>query len=156
MHAKDRRFLSKSVLARVMGCDLQNLAYHVLAPLGDEAMAIGAGNFVITRHRAIAETIVDILSEDHIDLDNYYVDLVQIVQLAMQEGEYIDEVREWRSLPQFFFETGDRSLGIRLAQAAAKVSHTSEHAHFNLAQLYIEADQPEMALETLRGLPPIK
>jgi predicted phosphodiesterase len=75
MHAEGLMFLSAPVLARVLNCEKPLLKSKVLFPLGKEAAATQAGKLIFTRHKMIAQAVVDILSEqfaEDIDIDNTF------------------------------------------------------------------------------------
>ena len=62
MHAEGLDFLSRPVLARVLGCDPKMLGQQVVVPLAREAA--GGGSVLLTRHRHIAEAAVAIMDEE--------------------------------------------------------------------------------------------
>ncbi|MBA7705755.1 hypothetical protein ES703_114593 [subsurface metagenome] len=77
-HSENMLFLSKGPLAKVLGCARGELKARVLGPLGEEAAVAPSGQFVLTRHRAIAEAATDILSKDlHLDTDEIILSLMK-------------------------------------------------------------------------------
>lgn len=63
LHAENYLILSKDVLAEALGCKLRDVKRQIVGPLGEEAAATRIGQFILTRHRAIAETAVTVLSD---------------------------------------------------------------------------------------------
>jgi hypothetical protein len=59
---------------------------------------------------------------------------------------------EWKFLSAHFFEKGETSLGIRLAQAVLKVEPTDPYLIVKLAQLYRKAEQPEQSVQVFRSI----
>ncbi len=92
MHAENKLFLSKLVLAKALGIERGQLRSKVLYPLGEEAAADVAGDIVFTRHRAIAETALDIIKNTlyyDIELNELYVDLVTTAEELAQIGHFV-------------------------------------------------------------------
>lgn len=157
MHAENRLFLSKVVLADVLGVEQKQLRSKVLWPLGEEAAADVAGDFVFTRHRAIAETAVDILKNTlhyEIELSDVYADMVKASRHLYKSGVFVHGLAEWKFLSEFFFsEKDDQALGIKLARSVIEVDSTDSHGRVKLAQLFRRAGQPEQALQVFRDSP---
>lgn len=153
MHAENLQILSKEVLAEVLEIRFQEMKRKVLGPLGEEAAIATTGRMVFTRHRAIANTALRILLEKYdIDSDNLYVDLVQAASRAYLSGIYVPDIGEWNYLSDKFFENGDPSLGIRLAQSILEIEPTNPFFIVKLAQLYRKAEQPEQGAKIFRSV----
>lgn len=156
MHAENKLFLSKLVLAKTLGVDLRQLRSKVLWPLGEEAAADVAGEMVFTRHRAIAETALDLLTNTlhyPIELNELYVDLVTTAEELVQKGHFIMVLEKWRYLSDHFFEKKNTGLAIALAQALVQADKTNSHFRVKLAQLFRKAGHPEQALRVFRDAP---
>lgn len=156
MHAENKLFLSKLVLAKTLGVEQGKLRSKVLYPLGEEAAADVAGELVFTRHRAIAETALDILKNTlHYDLElnELYVDLVTTAEELFQKGHFISELRKWRYLSDHFFDRKNTGLAIDIAQALVRANKTDSYFRVKLAQLFRKAGQPEQALHVFRDAP---
>lgn len=157
MHAENRLFLSKEILSKVLGVqDRATLRSKVLYPLGKEAAADVTPEMVFTRHRAIAETAVSILATDtfyRIELDDLYVDLVGTAEELYHSGHFITNLAGWRYLSDHFFDNGNTSLAIRLAQTLLKSAPTDSFFRVKLAQLFRKAGQSEQALKVFRDAP---
>lgn len=151
MHAEGLNFLSKAVLAQVLGCQLGELKPKILGPLGKEAAAVSAGRFLLTRHRAIARSAVDILSEafDQ-DVDELYLDLARAA-VSAREHNYMPEIKSWNyDFPQHFLESGRSDLAIRIGTAFLKVDINNIRMRSNLAKLYREAGELDEAVRLFR------
>ncbi|MCP4696711.1 MAG: hypothetical protein GY862_07670, partial [Gammaproteobacteria bacterium] len=156
MHAENKLFLSKLVLAKALGIEQGKLRSKVLWPLGEEAAADVAGEMVFTRHRAIAETALDILANTlyyDVELDDIYVDLVSTAEELSQTGHFIIALEKWRYLSDHFFNKSNPALAIRLAQALVQAAKTDSFFRVKLAQLFRKAGQPEQALRVFRDAP---
>jgi hypothetical protein len=146
-HAENFLSLSRGPLADALGCDRAELKEKVLGPLGEEAIVASYGQFVLTRHRAIAEAAVSILSRDfHIDTDEIMIRLMTSA-LRLSKTEFVPTLGEWRYLSSYFFRAGKREFGIRLAQAAYESDKDNAYFIVQLARLMREAGQPEASLE---------
>ena len=65
MHAENLRFLSRPVLAHQLGCDETTLRERTSSGcLPTEAAGQSQGEFVLTRHRRIAEVAMELLEEE--------------------------------------------------------------------------------------------
>ena len=154
MHAENLQILSKEVLAGVLEIPLQELKKKVLGPLGEEAAIATTGRMVFTRHRAIANTALQILSEKFdVDSDNLYIELAQSALQAYQAGTYVPSLNDWDYMSSHFFEKGDKTLGIKLAQAMQKIAPLNPYLIVNLSKLYRKAEQPEQSVRAFRLAP---
>nr|VFJ86541.1 MAG: hypothetical protein BECKLFY1418B_GA0070995_100393 [Candidatus Kentron sp. LFY] len=156
MHAENKPFLSKLVLAHALGVEPRELRTKVLWPLGEEAAADVAGEMVFTRHRAIAEAALDILKNTTyypIEPDELYVDLVGTAEELHGKGEFIIALEKWRYLSDHFFEKGEQTLAIKLADSLVRVDSTNSHFRVKLSQLFRRAGQPEQSLRVFREAP---
>nr|VFJ52971.1 MAG: Calcineurin-like phosphoesterase [Candidatus Kentron sp. FW] len=157
MHAENQPFLSKLVLAHALGIEPRELRSKVLWPLGEEAAADVAGEMVFTRHRAIAETAMDLLKNTTrypIEPDELYEDLVTTAEALSQKGHFIPpNIKHWRFLSDHFFAKGEQVLAIRLAQALVRVAPMDSHFRVKLSQLCRRAGEPELSLKAFREAP---
>lgn len=160
MHSENLLFLSKPVLASVLGCNLGKLKNEVLGPLGEEAAAGSCGNFILSRHRAIAESSIELLQQRfHRDTEELYIDMARAAhQLTLNRDPgfgAVPSVEAWRYLSDTFFERGQKELGIRLAMNLVDVEPTNPFLLSKLASLYRKYGQPEQAVEVFRASPPM-
>ena len=156
MHAENKLFLSKLVLANALGVEQGKLRSKVLFPLGEEAAADVAGELVFTRHRAIAETALDILKNTlhyELELNELYVDLVTTAEELSQKGHFVLSLEKWRYLSDHFYDKKNTGLAINLAQALVRAKTTDSYFRVKLAQLLRRAGQPEQALRVFRDAP---
>jgi len=157
MHAENKLFLSKMVLSKVLGVNQRELRSKVLWPLGEEAAADVAGDMVFTRHRAIAEAAIDILSNTlfyEVELIETYVELVKASRYLYISGEFVPNLAEWKYLSTYFFEEKQNpALAIELAKVVIEVDSTDSYGRVKLAQLFRKAGQPEQALRVFRDAP---
>lgn len=150
-HAHNLLFLSKAVLARVLGIDELKLRRRVIGPLGEEAAAASHGQFLLTRHRAIAEAAVEILtSRFNFDDEDLLMELVRAAVSGGPEGVMIPRIADWRYLSSKIFEQGNEALGVKLAAAALGADQTNSFLAVKLAQLYRESGQPESSADVFR------
>lgn len=150
-HALNILFLSKSVLSRAIGIEESKVRRRILAPLGEEAAASSAGQFILTRHRAIAEAAMEIASNRFdFDYENILADLVRAAIFANDEGSLVPHLSEWRYLSSRLFDQGNQSLGVKLAASALAADATNSFLAVKLAQLYREAGQAEQSVDVFR------
>jgi tetratricopeptide (TPR) repeat protein len=153
MHAENMQILSKEVLAEVLQVNIGNLKRAVLGPLGEEAAIATTGRLVFTRHRAIADVALQILSEVFdVDLEELYMDLIRSARRAFLAGTYVPDIGKWNYLSSYFFDKGDHALGIRLAQAALEIDPDDPYFIVKLAQLYRDAGLPEQSAKEFRSV----
>ncbi len=151
-HAENVLTLSKGVLARALGCSRGRLKTLVLGPLGEEAAIVPTGQFVLTRHRAIAETATDILSKDfHLDTDEIILSLMKAALELSDEDEFVPNLASWRFLSTHFFNADKKELGVRLAKAAHDHDRTNPFFIVQLAKLLRMSYQSEMSVEIFRN-----
>nr|VFJ69982.1 MAG: Calcineurin-like phosphoesterase [Candidatus Kentron sp. FW] len=155
MHAENQLFLSKPVLANTLAINGRQLN-KVLWDLGKEAAADVSGEMVFTRHRAIAETALEILKENNpyaVEPEELYEDLVTTAEELKQKGHFLIALEKWRFLSDHFFEKGEAALAIRLAQALVRTDATNSYFRVKLSQLCRNAGQPGLALKAFREAP---
>jgi Icc-related predicted phosphoesterase len=147
-HAENVLTLSRGPLAKVLGCSRAELKEKVLGPLGEEAVVAPSGQFVLTRHRAIAEAALHVLSNDfHVDTDEI---LLQLMKAALELSDFhifVPSLPSWRFLSTHFFNAGRRELAVRLAQAAYEHDRDNPFFIVQFAKLLREAAQPDMSVE---------
>ena len=155
MHAEGMGFLSRPVLAEVLGCPIERLRRDVLMPLGSEAAATTTSDFVLTRHRAVAEAIVSVLGDDFgEDLETPFPELARAAIRARSSAFIPPNVSVWNyGLPRHFVETGRLSLAVRIAHAVQDADPLNRLTCTNLANLYREAGDPERSLQLLEQFP---
>ncbi len=151
-HAENIQILSKGVLAKVLGCSRNRLKTLVLGPLGEEAAIVPTGQFILTRHRAIAEVATDMLSKDfHLDADEIILSLMKAALELCDEGEFVPSLGSWRFLSTHFFNADKPELGVRLAKAAYNHNPTNPYFIVQLAKLLRMSSQPEISVGIFRN-----
>lgn len=153
-HAGNVLMLSKGPLAKALGCNRQDLAKKILGPLGEEAAVAPSSQFILTRHRAIAETAVSILSNTfHVDIDEILLRLLKAALELSDYGIFVPKLGSWRFLSTHFFNVGKRELGVRLAQLAHEHDLNNPFFIVQFAKLLRESGQPDFSVEIFRRAP---
>lgn len=151
LHAKNILLLSREVLAEALNCPADLLQERALGPLGEEAAISAHGVYVLTRHRAIAETAKDIMATVFgIDFNGIYSQLLRSARKAFINGTLDVDVYYWNQLPNTFFSRGEKELGIKLAKALVEVEPANPVHVVRLSKLYREANRPEDAFIIFR------
>lgn len=154
MHAENYLYLSKQVLAQVLGCELGEVRPEILTPLGEETLLDVPGQRILVRHRAVAEVIIEILAAQWgFDPDEALADLVKAVEQLRNHGEIVEHFEGWRKLAFYLCDRGKPALAVRLAKIQVQESRNDPYVWTSLANLYIKLEKPEFAVETLRGMP---
>lgn len=150
-HSFNIQYLSRSVLAVALELDEAHLRTEVLKPLGKEAAAEATGDFILVRHRAIAEAAIAVGEErfDY-DVENALCDLVSSAIIANENGFSVPHLTDWRYLSGKFASEGNSSFGIRLAKAALKNDRNNSYLLVKLSQLYRDGGQAEQSLRVFR------
>lgn len=155
MHSANLLFLSKTVLSKALCVNFKDLRSKVLYPLGEEAAADIAGEMVFTRHRAIAETAIDILTDSlnyDVDIDEVYINLVQSAEEAYQSGDFVPNLAGWRhGVADYFFDKGNIVMAIRVIRASLSVYRNHAHLQVKLSKYYRLAGQPEQSINVFRN-----
>lgn len=135
MHAEGLGFMSRPVLAKVLGCDSRQLGQQVMVPLAREA-AVSGGSILLTRHRRIAEAAIAIMKNEFgEDIACRFEDLARAAKAA-RPTEFILEYSKWEySLPNHFLETSPETA-VRVARALVEVDIKSAELAINLASIY--------------------
>jgi hypothetical protein len=150
-HAENILILSRGPLAQVLGCNRETLKAEVLGPLGEEAVIASYGQYILTRHRAIAETAVDILSKEfHVETDEIILKLMIAALELSSLGLFVPNLGTWRFLSTHLFNAGKHELGVRLAQAAYEYDRSNPFFIVQFARLLRQVSQPDKSVEICR------
>jgi hypothetical protein len=155
MHAENLEFLSRPVLAKVLGCHLNGLYRNVLAPLGQEAATTSSSSFVFTRHRRIAQAIIEVLeTEFGVDINSLYVQLAEAA-IEASKTEFLPEgLSAWRhTLSRHFFAADKIDLALKIANGVLSREPNDPKTIVNVSSLYRDAEVPDMAVNLLRTIP---
>jgi hypothetical protein len=126
MHAENQLYLSRSVLAFALGCDIDELERKALLPLRREAMLDAGDTYVLTRHRRIAEAACAVMREDEDDIDQWYPLLARAARRAfVRNAFFVSDLGDWtQRLARHFVEKGEHSWSI--ARNVAKAVYEAE------------------------------
>jgi len=150
-HGENVLILSKGPLAKVLGCSRGELKSKVLGPLGEEAAVAPSGQFVLTRHRAIAEAAANILSKDfYVDTDEIIISLMKAALSLSDNGVFVPGLGSWRFLSTHFFDAGKHELAVRLAKAAHEHDQNNPFFIVQLAKLLRMSSQPDASVDIFR------
>jgi predicted MPP superfamily phosphohydrolase len=153
MHSEQLYILTKDILAEVLTCKLSDVKRKITGPLGDEAAASTGGDRIYTRHRAIAEAAVEILSETfHVDFDEIFIALAESAYRIHFKGLFLPYFVKWKFLSDHFLSSGRPSLAIRINQALLKIDPSDSRLIVHLSSLLREAGQPDLSIRVFREL----
>jgi predicted MPP superfamily phosphohydrolase len=152
LHSENKLILTRDVLADTLGCNSGDLRRLFLGPLGEEAAVGSIGTCILTRHRAIAETAVDLLSQN-IDFDEIFADLAKSAIKVFNEGSSVPFLEQYESLSSHFYKKGDNERAIRIGSSIVKKYPHKCHYVTHLAQLYRETGQLPSAIILFRRTP---
>jgi hypothetical protein len=121
MHAENQLYLSRSVLAFALGCDVDELERNALYPLRREAMLDAGEHYVLTRHRRIAEAACTVMREDSYYIDRWYPHLAGAAQRDFTKNFTRDpDIAHWvTGLSEHFVSKGTRRWAVASAIAKA-------------------------------------
>jgi hypothetical protein len=153
MHAENQLFLSRSVLAFALGCDIEDLERNVLMPLRREAMLDAGATYVLTRHRRIAEAACEVMREDGADIDRWYPMLAHAARKHFLDKRATPEIMDWSvHLPEHFVGNRDRWP---IARAVAKALYDADPSDGHRLTVYCsvlrDTERPTEALAALRA-----
>jgi predicted MPP superfamily phosphohydrolase len=158
MHAEGLDFLSRPVLAEVLGCGgVGALNSQVLHSLGREAAA-GGGTFIRTRHRRIAAEVMAIQHDDFgLVAGDYLLELAKAAKLAFQKHIRIPVLNRWDfDLPKHFLDQQNFEAAINIGIALYELDPSNVKLASNLASIYRdakEAGEGEQLLRQFAGVP---
>lgn len=153
MHAEGQDYLSIPVLAEVLGCDVGKFHATVIRALGQEAAATTTSTCVYTRHKYIAQAIVNVLENGYLEnISEHFKRLVQAALKAYHDGGFIKGLHSWRyDLAEHFYSTDRPLLAIEVAQAVFQSEPNEPRVITNLAYLYRVSNDPQHAVRIYRG-----
>ena len=151
MHSEGLMFLSKPVLVEVLGLpEGRALKPKVLVPLGKEAAATQARNFIFTRHKSIAEATIEILTEQE-DIDELYVDLAKAAIVARLKDDFVPDLHCWfYEATKHFNDSARPDLAIQIGKAFLERDPSNHQLLVNLANIYRIAGEPDQAILLFR------
>lgn len=137
MHAEGFEKLTYDVLAAAMNMSIPRLKNIVLNKLGDEAAATGTSTTVFTRHRYIAEALVEVLERNFdVDTASLFVDLAVAAE-EKAKTERVSNFDFWRfKMADAFFEKGKNVVAITLSESLLKTDPGNYKLLTKLAKFY--------------------
>lgn len=151
MHSQGFDELNGAALAAVLGVDSAKLNSEVLQKLGEEAPVSFTAKAVYTRHRYIANAVVEVL-ETRLDEDvsKYFISLA-ISETRRAKSETVLGANFWRyELAERLFVSSEL-LGVVVAQALYDDNPHDYHLLTKLAYLYRKAHSVDKCLPFFRG-----
>ncbi|MBL8546204.1 MAG: DUF4062 domain-containing protein [Hyphomonadaceae bacterium] len=128
MHAENQLYLSRSVLAFALGCELDALEREVLLPLRREAMLDSGDSWVLTRHRRIAEAACAVMREDDDDVDRWYPFLARAALGHFHSNRSTPDIASWTfKLAKHFVDAGEARWPVAVSVAKAVWAEDSEN-----------------------------
>lgn len=154
MHSEGLEFLSRPVLAQVLACPLGKLHREVLTPLGQEAAATSTSSFVFTRHRRIAQALVEVLEKElGVPVSDLFVRLAEAA-MDVAKDDYLPGLADWRfQFARHFVDAGKMDLAIRIGKAVLSREPTNSKTISNVSNLYREAGAMDKAVALFRAIP---
>ena len=146
MHAENLLFLSPPVLAGKLGCTREDMRRRIVVPLADEACGSAHGNFILTRHRAIAEAAIEIMEEEGEDRWTLITDLAEQAVRIGFAGVHVPHTASWRfKIADFLAERGDHAKASDLIETFLTIEPNDVFFLNKLAQLYRKSGDAEKA-----------
>lgn len=155
MHAENQLYLTPSILAFALRCDVAELERSALDRLRREAMLDPGNTALLTRHRLIAEAACAVLRQDGVDVDGCYPFLARAARQDFVTNLTGDpHIKNWHmALPQYFINGGERRWPVAraVAEAVFKAEPDNGHLVTALGNVFRQIRKPREALEILKG-----
>jgi hypothetical protein len=155
MHAENQLYLSRSVLAFALGCDIDELERKALLPLRREAMLDAGDTFVLSRHRRIAEAACVVMGEDEDDVSRWYPFLARSALRAFARNAFfVSNLQDWTfALARHFVARGDRwwSIARNVAKAVFEADSENVQSLTALASVFRRTEHAAEAMTILRA-----
>ena len=154
MHAENLRFLSRPVLAHLLGCDETTLRKEVIRPLTDEAAVQSQGEFILTRHRRVDEMAIGLLEEEGEDRFEMLADLAVAAVQAFIAGNDVPKLGSWRYGIVDQIQKGRRpDQAVRLARRLVEFEPDNIQSLVKLSGTLRETGDVEAAFGVFRSAP---
>jgi len=155
MHAENQLYLSPSVLAFALRCDVADLERHALDRLRREAMLDPDNAVLLTRHRLIAEAACEVLRKDGIDVDQCYPFLAAAALQDFVKYQTCDPyINDWQvKLAQHFISKGERwwPVARAVAEALFKAAPNDGHRVTSFCAVFRKTRKAKDALRILEN-----
>lgn len=148
--------LEENILASALGCNrTQELRNSYLKLLGSEVKSIkvpsrGNGNYVVARHRLIAQTANKILEKSYFCPTGD--SLKKLVKHFVENTNFLnaEDKKIWNRLPHHFSEKGKKLLAISLAEEFVKHQPKDPYPATDLSNLLRDNQDNQKAVEVCR------
>jgi hypothetical protein len=155
MHAENQLYLSRSVLAFALGCDIDELERRALLPLRSEAMLDAGDTYVLTRHRRIAEAACAVMREDDYEIGQWYPFLARAALRDFKANFTRDpNIADWNfHLAEHFVARGERwsTIAQRIANAVYEAEPTNVQSLTALASVLRRTGRATEAMVMLKA-----
>ncbi|CRN06144.1 Calcineurin-like phosphoesterase [Pseudomonas sp. URMO17WK12:I11] len=151
MHSENFDKLSFEALAAVLDLSVPKLQKEVIRKLGQEAAATTTATAIYTRHKLIADAIVEILETKYDkDITSFFIELA-LSELERSKETKILNINFWRfELADALFSSGKSRLAITLVEKLYEADQSNPFLLTKLAQLYRKNENPRSAIELIR------
>ncbi|MGZ3749494.1 MAG: hypothetical protein ACXVCD_19310, partial [Pseudobdellovibrionaceae bacterium] len=152
MHSEGLMYLSRPVLAEALGCPLECLNSHVMVPLGMEAATSSDGQFILTRHKSLAELSVELMQEVfQVNFDQIYYDLINAAMSA-KSSNFIPLLPQWLySYADHFDKKGRIDLAIRYGNRVLEMVPNNSSLIVNISRIYRDSGDIFKAVDLFRN-----
>lgn len=137
MHAEGFEKLTFITLAALLKMPVSKLQNEIIRRLGKEAAATSTASAIFTRHRYIAEAIIEVLhTKFNEDVAHYYIDLA-LSESERSAREHVMSLSFWRyEMPERLMANGKTGLAIEIARRLYEADQTNVHLLTKLAFFY--------------------
>lgn len=154
MHAEGFSKLTFSGLAALVNLSIPKLQSEVIRRLGKEAAATSTSTNIFTRHKYIAEAIVEVLENKFDeDISKYFIELA-VSEATRSKKEYVLDLPFWRfEMAELLFARGKSRLATDITERLLQADDTNYHLLTKLASYYRRQDGARNALALFRNFP---
>lgn len=151
MHSENFDKLNFEALAAVLKLSVPKLQKEVIRKLGQEAAATTTATAIYTRHKLIADAIVEILETKYDkDITEFFIELA-LSELERSKETKVLNINFWRfDLADALFNSGKSRLAITLVEKLYQADQSNPFLLTKLAQLYRKNENPRSAIELIR------
>lgn len=137
MHAEGFEKLTFATLAALLKMPVSKLQNEIIRQLGKEAAATSTASAILTRHRYIAEAILEVLhAKFNEDVAHYYIDLA-LSESERSTREHVTSLPFWRyEMPERLMTNGKTGLAIEIATRLYEADPTNVRLLTKLAFFY--------------------
>lgn len=149
--------LEENILSSALGCyNAQELRNSYLMLLGNEVKSVSlkrggkTRDYILTRHRLIAETAIKILEKSYFHPFNF--SMKSLIPHFIQQSNFLsgEDTKIWNRLPHYFFEKDKKDLGISLAEEFVDSQPDDPYPITDLSNLLRNDNQNMKAVELCR------